>query len=71
MSGSIRKLGKLPKPNNEVEIVGAKMPREDKEPTIYDSRSARTRAREITVEDTKGDKIVVKTHTRTRPKGDK
>lgn len=68
MSGKIHRISKGKKPNAETQIVGGtKIPaRSGEETKIVDQR---VKQADTEIQDSKGDKIVVKTHTRTRPKG--
>lgn len=63
----IQKITKGKKPNADTQIVGGtKLPDRPEGVKIVDQR---TKQRDTEIQDSKGDKIVVKTHTRTRPKG--
>ena len=68
MSGKIHKITKGKKPNAETQIVGgSKITRDNEgETRILDQR---TKAKSVEIQSGSDDKIVVKTHTRTRPKG--
>lgn len=69
MTGRIRKLGgRRNTQNTETKIVGgSNLPAsKERETKIVDQR---VKQRPTEISDSKGDKIVVKTHTRTRPKG--
>lgn len=69
MSGihKLPKRGRQSNPNTETQIVGGtKISSKDGEPKILDHR---TQQKGTTISNSKGEEVVVKEHTRSRPKG--